>query len=213
MVGVLGVLYSQLLGQEIRDYLPFLGVGLVIWQFISSVLNEGAPAFIGSAYLIKQIRMPLTIHVTRVVWRNFVIMLHSLPVMLLFLLAFGHDLSLAMLMALPGLVLLFLNGVWVSIVLAVLCARYRDILPIVGNLVQVAFFFTPVMWHPELLKERAWVAEFNPAYHLIELVRAPLLGESIPLLSWAWTLGMLIVGFGFAQYLMRKYRDRVPYWL
>lgn len=213
MVGVLGVLYSTLLGQDIHNYLPYLGGGLVVWQYISVCVLEGANSFIGAGYLIKQIRMPLTVHVARITWRNFVILMHSLPVIMVFLFAFGHRLEWELLLILPGLVILFLQGIWISIVLGLLCARYRDVLPIVGNLLQVAFFFTPVMWAPGLLKERAWIVELNPLYHLIEVVRAPMIGRHLELASWIWAIGLLVVGFALAQYLMRRTRDRVPYWL
>lgn len=213
MVAVLGALYSTLLGQEIKEYLPYLGIGLVVWQYMSACVNEGSTAFIGSAYLIRQIRMPITIHVCRIVWRNFVILLHSLPVIVLLFFAFGHIPGPGFLLVIPGLLLMLLHGVWVGIVLGVLCARYRDVLPIVGNLLQVAFFFTPIMWSKELLKDRAWVAEYNPLHHLIEIVRAPILGQPIEMQSWLWALGLLIVGFAAAQYLMARCRNRVPYWL
>lgn len=213
MVGVLGVLYSMLLRQEIVDYLPYLGVGLVIWQYISSCVNEGATTFISAGYLIKQIRMPLTVHVVRIVWRNFVILMHSLPVLLAFLLIFGHRPGLEIFLVIPGLVILMLQGIWIGVVLGILCARYRDVLPIVGNLLQIAFFFTPVMWLPDLLRERAWVAELNPFYHLIEIVRAPLIGRQLEISSWIWAMGLLVCGFALAQYLMNRARDRVPYWL
>jgi lipopolysaccharide transport system permease protein len=98
-------------------------------------------------------------------------------------------------------------------VLGILCARYRDVLPIVGNLLQVAFFFTPIMWSKELLKDRAWVADYNPLHHLIQIVRAPILGQQIEIQSWVWSLGMLLIGFAAAQYLMVRCRNRVPYWL
>lgn len=213
MVIVLGALYSTLLNQEITDYLPYLAVGLVLWQYLASSVNEGCSAFIGSAYLIKQIRLPLTVHVCRIVWRNFVILLHSLPVVVLLLIAFGRWPGTEFLLVPLALLLLLLHGVWVGIVLGVLCARFRDIPPIVINLVQVAFFFTPVMWSPEILKDRAWVAEYNPLYHLIEIVRAPIIGRPIHIESWAWSIAFLIIGFGFAQYLLKRYRNRVPYWL
>jgi ABC-type polysaccharide/polyol phosphate export permease len=99
------------------------------------------------------------------------------------------------------------------VVLGVLCARFRDISPIVINLMQVAFFFTPVMWSPEILKGRAWVAELNPLYHLIEIARGPITGRPVHIESWAWSIGLLVFGFAFAQFLMTKYRNRVPYWL
>ncbi|WP_126285292.1 MULTISPECIES: ABC transporter permease [Burkholderia cepacia complex] len=213
MVVVLGALYSTLLHQEIRDYLPYLSVGLVVWAYLSSVANEGCNSFIGSAYLIKQIRIPLTVHVCRIVWRNFVILLHSFPVVVLLLVAFGHWPTWEFLLVPVALALLIMHGVWICVVLGILCARFRDIPPIVTNLIQVVFFFTPVMWSPEILKDRAWVAEYNPLYHLIEIVRAPITGRPTHWQSWAWSVGLLIVGFAIAQYLMRRSRNRVPYWL
>ncbi|WP_322103438.1 ABC transporter permease [Paraburkholderia sp. J41] len=213
MVVVLGALYSTLLHQEISNYLPYLAVGLVVWQYLGSMANEGCVSFIASAYLIKQIRIPLTVHVCRIAWRNFVILLHSLPVIIVLMVSFGKWPTVEMLLVPIGLALLFLHGVWLGVALGVLCARFRDIPPIVTNLVQVVFFFTPVMWSPEILKDRAWVAEYNPLYHLIETIRAPLTGRPILWESWVWSIGLLVVGFAFAQFLMRKYRDRVPYWL
>ena len=213
MVVVLGALYATLLKQEYKHYLPYLAVGLVVWQYLGAVANEGCIAFIGSAGLIKQVRLPLTIHVCRIAWRNFVILLHSLPVVVIMLIAFGQWPGWECLLVLPGLLLLLLQGVWLGVMLGVLCARFRDIPPIVANLIQVVFFFTPVMWSPEILKERAWVAEYNPLYHLIETIRAPLIGRPILWQSWAWSVALLVVGFVFAQLLMRRFRNRVPYWL
>lgn len=213
MVVVLGALYSTLLHQEIRDYLPYLAVGLVVWQFIGAVANEGCLSFIGAAYLIKQVRIPLTIHVCRIAWRNFAILLHSLPVVVIVLIAFGHWPTWEFFLVPLALLLLLLHGIWVGVSLGVLCARFRDIPPIVGNLIQVVFFFTPVMWSPEILKERSWVAEYNPLYHLIETVRAPITGRPLHWESWAWSIGLLVFGFAVAQVLMRRYRNRVPYWL
>ncbi|QMV12961.1 ABC transporter permease [Vibrio spartinae] len=213
MVGVLGILYSTLLNQDITDYLPYLGVGLVVWQYISTCLNEGSNTFIVYGYIMKQVRMPLTTHVTRVIWRNVIILFHSLPVVVFLMVVFGHPISWEIVWLVPGMLLLVLNTLWMSIALSIICTRYRDILPIVTNLVQIAFFFTPIMWSKDLLKDRAWAADINPFHHMIEIVRAPILGEPISLLSWAWSVALVIVGFIFAQYLMQKCRNRVPYWL
>ncbi|KVR77787.1 MULTISPECIES: ABC transporter permease [Burkholderia] len=213
MVIVLGALYSTLLHQEIKDYLPYLAVGLVLWQYLSTVANEGCNAFIGSAFMIKQIRIPLTIHACRIVWRNFVIMLHSFPVVVVLLIVFGHWPTWEFLLVPLGLFLLLLHGVWISVTLGILCARFRDIPPIVTNLIQVVFFFTPVMWSPEILKDRAWVAEYNPLYHLMEIVRAPITGRPMHWESWVWSVAMLVAGLAFSQFLMRRTRNRVPYWL
>ena len=213
MVGVLGVLYSMLLNQDIKNYLPYLGIGLVLWQYISTCISEGSNTFITYGYVMKQVRMPITIHVMRIVWRNFIILLHSLPVVIILMFIFGHQLNFYFILVIPGLLLLFLNTVWINLVLSIICTRYRDILPIVTNLIQVAFFFTPIMWSKDLLKDRAWAADINPFHHMIEIVRAPILGLDSNWISWGISIGLVIIGFGIAQYLMIKCRNRVPYWL
>lgn len=213
MVGALGFVYSTLLGQSLREYLPYLGVGLVVWQYIGSVINEGCSAFISGSFLIKQVRIPLTIHAIRVVWRNFVILLHSLPVVIILMIFFGKFPNWELLMIFPGLVILFLQGVWVVIVCATICSRFRDVVPIAANFVTIAFFITPVLWPASQLGERAWVAELNPLYHTIEIIRAPVMGGDLHWQSWVWSLGLLVVGFTFAQYLMSRARDRVAYWI
>jgi lipopolysaccharide transport system permease protein len=212
-VVALGVLYATLFKVDIRDYLPYLAVGLVIWQYMEGAMNEGCEAFTNAAALVKQIRLPLTIHVCRAVWRNFIILLHSLPVAILLLLVFGHWPGARFALVFPGLFLLLLHGVWIGVILGILCARFRDIPPIVASLVQIAFFLTPVMWMPEILRDRAWVAQYNPFYHTMEIVRAPILNRPLHWHSWVWTLCLLVIGFLAAQYLMRRARNRVPYWL
>jgi lipopolysaccharide transport system permease protein len=213
LIGVLGVLYSQLLNQNITTYLPYLGFGLVLWAYLSASILEGANGFIGADALIKQIRMPVTIHICRIVWRNFCIMLHSLPVVFLFSMLLGNRVGFEVLLIVPGMLMLLLTGVWAGIVFGILSLRYRDILPIVTSMVQIAFFFTPIMWKPELLTNRGWIADFNPLYHLIELVRAPLLGQVPAAISWVWSLGLLAAGFATAQALMKAKRHKLTYWL
>ena len=202
LVLVLGFLYSTLLRQDISNYMPFLAIGLIVWQYIAAMANESCTVFIEASYLIKAIRMPLTIHVARLGWRNFIIFIHNLPVILIMLIAFDRLPGWGVLMVPVGVLILMLNGIWIGIVLGILCARYRDIQPIIGNFVQITFFFTPIMWMPEILEDRAWVAEYNPFYHLIELIRAPLLGGSVPLKSWLWAAGKIIVVFLYAQWLL-----------
>jgi len=213
MVSVLGGIYSTLLQQDISNYVAFLAVGLVVWQYISSVANEGCIAFTTVDYLIKQVRLPLTVHVVREVWRNFLILLHSLPIVILLLIGFGKTPSWTLLLAPLGLAALFLNGLWLGVVLGILCTRFRDIPPIVANLVQIAFFVTPVMWAPHFIGDRSWIAMYNPLYHMIEVVRAPILGQNMQVQSWLWVGAILVAGFATAQLLMKRYRFRVPYWL
>jgi lipopolysaccharide transport system permease protein len=209
----MGVLYARLMSQDINEYLPYLAVGLVLWTFISSTTNELCLTFIGAENLVKQVKLPLTAHVTRVVWRNVLILAHNAVILIPIALLTGKVTLLGLISALLGVAVLSFTAIWGGLILGALCARFRDIPPIVGNLVQIAFFLTPILWRPEVLGNRAWMAAVNPVYHFIEIVRGPIVAGTIPLASWAVAL-LAMVLLGLAAFLMLvKVRARVAYWV
>ncbi len=213
MVAALGVLYANLLGQEVESFIPHVGAGLIVWTFLSTLILESAFVFTTSEGMIKQIRMPLTVHVCRMVWRNVMIFAHN-AVILLCLLYVIPEIHIIDLLTIPlAVFLIALNGLWIGLVVGVTCTRFRDVSQILINLVQVLFFVTPIFWKPELLVDRGWIAEYNPAYHFIELVRSPLVGGGIPEHSWVITGLITLGGFVVAIGVLAKYRSRVAYWL
>ena len=105
------------------------------------------------------------------------------------------------------------NGIWLSLLLGLLSARYRDIPQIITSLAQLLFFITPIFWRPEMLSTNRWIADWNPIFHLIELVRAPLLGNPVPATSWLVALAVTLSGWLFALAFFARYRARIAYWL
>ena len=213
LVASLGLIYGSLFRFELRGYLPFLALGLAIWGFIAAVLNEGGQSFLEFESLIKHVRMPLSVHVLRIVWRNLIILAHNVVIFVVLALWLGLWPGAAGLLVLPGLVLLLVNAVWVALLLGIACARFRDVQPIAASVVQLLFFVTPVMWKPELMAERQWLILLNPIHYLIEVVRAPLLGEVLPLSDWGVAALITVVGWSltFATYV--RFRKRIAYWL
>jgi ABC-type polysaccharide/polyol phosphate export permease len=213
MVVALGFLYAGLFKTDIKTYLPFLAVGLIVWGFIAGVINEGCQAFIASEQMIKQIKLPLSVHAYRVIWRNLIIFGHNLLIYVLVLIYFAIDPGWKILLALPGMALVLINATWVTLLFGLLCARFRDIPQIITNLVQVVFFVTPIMWQPSLLKGRPALIRWNPFHHLVDVVRAPLLGEWPASMSWWFLIVMAALGWLITLFMFRKYRARIPYWL
>ena len=213
LVAALGTLYGMLLRVEIEHYAPFLALGFVVWTLISGVIIDGCNAFISAEGIIKQVGLPLSVHVYRLLWRNLLILCHNAVVFVIVASIFGVWPGWAGLLAIPGLALLCLNGVWVGLLLGIISARFRDVPPIVESMVRILFFVTPIIWMPELMPRRAFVLDFNPLYHLVEVVRAPLLGQVPGFVSWVVvsciTLGGWIVAFEF----FRRYRWRIAYWV
>ena len=213
LVGGLGMLYAGLFRVQVADYLPFVAAGFVLWGFVSGVINEGCTAFIDAAAIIKQMRLPLSVHVFRVVWRNLIIMAHNVVIYFVVAVVFSVWPGWTGLLAVPGLVLLALNGVWIGMLFGVLSARFRDVPQIAASVVQVAFFLTPIIWKPEQLPERALVLQLNPFFHALELVRAPLLGQVPGTISWITTLAVTGVGWVLTLVIYRRYRWRIAYWV
>ncbi|MFE7743708.1 ABC transporter permease [Nocardia sp. NPDC057455] len=217
----MGVLYAALLGQPLREYLPYVTVGLIIWNVISASILEGSEVFIANEGLIKQLPSALSVHVYRMVWRQLLFFAHNMVIYLVMLAAFGvwRHLGVASLMAIPAIVLIFLNSMWVSIVFGIFSTRYRDIAPILGSTTLMLFVLTPVMWTTKTLEsqigngDRAKLAEIVPTFHYLEIVRAPLLGEPQELRHWVIVGAITLVGWIVAIFAMKQYRSRVPYWV
>jgi ABC-type polysaccharide/polyol phosphate export permease len=99
------------------------------------------------------------------------------------------------------------------LLLGMLSTRFRDIPQVIGNIVQAAFFLSPILWRADMLGKNKYLADFNPLYHLIEVVRAPLLGDPIIKTSWLVVVGLLLI-LGILTYLFyNRARARVPFWL
>lgn len=213
MVGALGLVSSTIFQQDMSAVLPYIAVGLIFWGLLTSCVSEGSNAFIASAGYIRNVPMELSIHVYRMVARNVIILGFNLAIYVIMLFIFPHPANFNYLLVLPGFALFLVNVTWVSFALAILSARYRDIPQVVINLVQVVFFLTPVFWSADAIPTRPAFIVWNPAYHLLEVVRAPLLGQVPGLLSWAVALGCAVSGVAATALLYRRAYQRISYWV
>jgi len=212
-VVTLGVLYGSIFSLEISSYMPFMCLGMVCWEFVSKTLFDACKCFLDLEHLIKQIRLPLSVHVAAVVWRNVAILAHNIAIFALVAVAFGIWPGLNGLLVLPGLLLIIANLFWMAMLLALTCARFRDVPQVVMTAIQLLFFVTPVFWKPEMLKSLSFVVTLNPFFHMIQLVRAPLLGQAPDAASWIVMVTLMIVGWAVTFSVFSRFRKRVTYWL
>lgn len=212
----MGYLYAHLFHIELEHYYPFLVAGMLGWTLISTMVNEFAEGITASDRFIKQIKLPFTVHIHKIAARNLIIFFHNLLVLIPILIIFHHSahINFYTLLLIPGLALVYLNAISYGLLLGMLGARYRDIAQIIKSLVQVVFFVTPVMWSPEVLKGRnIYVAEFNPFYAFLELIRQPLIGAQPTLNNVIVALATTIIGLVISARLFIRYRNRIVYWL
>jgi ABC-type polysaccharide/polyol phosphate export permease len=213
MIAAMGPLYGRLLGQDVASYFPYLAISLVLWQLLASLTTEACQTFIAGEPYIKNLKLPLLVHVLRVIWRNLIIFAHNFVIVIIVYVMVAPPAGWHLLEFPLGVVALVVNAVWLGLLLGSLCARFRDIPQIIGSLVQVAFFLTPVIWKAEMLGRNAWAAEYNPYFHFLEVIRQPLLGQSASALSWKAVALITVSGWVLTLLFFVRFRSRVAYWV
>lgn len=179
LVSSIGFIYANLLGQDTREFIPYLTIGMILWGYLTSSIVDGGNAFVNSEGYIKQISLPIYVYI----FRFFVsISMTTLIAMLAYVavaVIYSVPLSAGTLFALPGLLMVMTASLLLVTIFAHLNARFRDIAHMASVGMQVLFYVTPVIFPAELLRQRAdlsFVVNLNPMYHLLEVVRRPLLG-------------------------------------
>src|SRR5262249_26180026 len=157
---------------------------------------------------VKQMRLPLSLFAYRVVSRNLIVFAHNFVVYIVVALIYSVPVGIATLLFVPAAALLVLNGYFVALYLGMICARFPDVPQIVASLLQIAFFVTPIIWPPDLAASRAYVLALNPLYYLIEIIRAPLLGQTASLGVWAGAIAVTLtnVAVGLLFFAWRRHR-------
>jgi ABC-type polysaccharide/polyol phosphate export permease len=211
----LGAVWSGLWNMNVREYLPFLCSGMIVWYLMAAIITEGCTTFVMAEPLIKQMRVSYTLIASAMVWRNVIVFGHNFLVYLAVAIFSDVPINGYTLLALPGIAIITFNGVWVGILLGTMCTRFRDFQQLIVSLLQVAMFATPIFWRPEQLTTRVApiFVELNPLFRFIDVVREPLMGRPPSLTSWAYVLGATVVGWSLAIFLFSRFRRRIPYWI
>ncbi len=213
MLTALGILYAKLFKMDVASYLPWLSVSLIVWAVISQVVTDATTSLTGAEGVIRQMPLPYTVHALRVVFRNAVVAAHNLPLIFVVFAVFGVMPSWTVVLAIPGLLLLGVAGFAASIFLGMICARFRDIPPIVGSVMQIAFFVSPVIWKPEMVGHWEPFLPINPFFALMETIRAPLMGTTGGIVVWLTAVFWTGVLAALAWTFFARFRGRIAFWV
>jgi ABC-type polysaccharide/polyol phosphate export permease len=185
-----------------------------VWSVIVSVVNDGAATFVRSTSYITGTNFSIDLYIGRTIFKTAINFGHHIILYFLALLILPLHVGWTALLAVIGIALLFLNAYWAVVVFAFLSARFRDVELILRNLLQLAFFMTPVFWnYRQLAADRKFIVDYNLLYYYIEIVRAPLLGEVPPLGHYLVVLGCTILGYLLAIATYRRMRRQLAFFV
>lgn len=213
---LLGFLFAEIGAASPSEFIPHLAIGLVLWTLIQGFVTGATTVFQRGRAQIMQSGQRLADVAAIDVTTNVLIFVHQVPIIIVTLLVYDFDASWSALHAIVGLAVIVANGVWTAQVFGILGARYRDLPEVFQALMRIAFLATPIIWMPGEGARGGVMGVYlvlNPFYHFIEVVRAPLLGHPVALLTWVVVGLITVIGFSFARFMMRRYGRFVPLWI
>jgi lipopolysaccharide transport system permease protein len=209
----LGLVWSELLRMDRATFVPSLTAGLIMWQLLSGCITEATTTYWRQSAILRNLSVPLSMPPIQMLLKHLINFLHNLPVFVAVVLIFKVPVTWATLLAIPGLLLVAANLLWLTLLFSMLGARFRDFEYLVGAAMPVLMFLSPVFYRPSYLPFHGRFIWLNPFSHLIEVVRYPLLGSAPPGFVVLTALAMCAGGWAFTLWLFNAKRNRIAYWL
>jgi len=213
IVGI-SIVFGHLLNADLRTFLPYVGLGYIVFMLLSGLTSSAAGVFIAGSSTLKSTRQPLSNLVLRDVGVEFINFAHNMVIYLVFLVIGLVPLSPKILIALLIVPVIAANGLFLGLWLGIAVARFRDLQPFVNSILGVAIFFSPVFYNldnlsPGIRKLLFW----NPFTYLIMAFRTPLIGD--PLLPWYYigTAIVTVINVAVGLAVFARARSRLPYWV
>jgi lipopolysaccharide transport system permease protein len=158
--------------------------GISIWNYFSSCLNATSNTFVANAGIFGKVYFPRLVIPLSTVLSNIIkfgIQFSLLlAVMVWYGIKDGYFYFSASWLLIPVLVLMMAGmGLGLGIIISSLTTKYRDFTVLIGFMVQLLMYVTPVAYPLSFLKEKgyAWVVNYNPLTPIVEAFRFALFGK------------------------------------
>jgi ABC-type polysaccharide/polyol phosphate export permease len=214
MIGALASLWSLLWNTQLHELMPFIGVSIIIWNFLSQNLSDCTSVFLLHSNFYRNQRMNFSVSIYSVIYKNTLILAHNIAVIVVLILAFDVPVNWWSFQIVPALMLTWITMAWLGYVVAMVCVRYRDIIQLITTWLMVLFFITPIMWKPDFLPPRyQFIVDWNPLAQFLELLRAPFLGGPVSAHTWGTTIAIALGGGILSLPVIGRYQRRVIFWM
>lgn len=215
----ISTVFATLFNQDIKHYILYLSIGILVWNYINQTLIDSSDAFISCSGFIKQIKIEKSVFIFQTITRNFYFLLHNSIILVICFLLFDSSVSYyTVSKAIFGFGLLTLNLFFLSLTLSCICTRFMDLRQIVASILQIGFLITPVMWIPsESMRSKAFLLEWNPIFHFIDFIRYSLLPQSFPSAvihpSIHYIISFSVINVLISIITFSKSRNKISYWV
>lgn len=211
---IFGVVWAMIWNVPVAKYLPHVGIGNVIYLFTSQTVNESTSIFIANAKLYINQKLPLSLSVLAHIYRSLIVLAYNMPIVL-FLFFWSPYTKLNLNPFIPlGFLLTILFLIFSSYTLSIICVRFRDLIQVIGVIMQSIFLISPVMWDISMIPEkyRNYVY-INPFASMLDILRSPLLGENTSHIAYLSLAGWCLFFILCAGIVHQKFSKNIVFWM
>ncbi|MFT4121247.1 MAG: ABC transporter permease [Bradyrhizobium sp.] len=186
LTALLSVVFGKIFHSDIADYAPYILSGIVLWDFVTASILGGCLSFVQADAYIKQYPHPLAIYSLRTILTNLAVFLCANTALIIWVLLWKPQNFGWSWLAVPTILPLLVFIAWpLATILAYIGARFRDLPPALTLVLQALWFVSPIYFEPKIFRGAGLDAlvDGNPIYHLLQIVRAPLLNGEWPSLA------------------------------
>jgi ABC-type polysaccharide/polyol phosphate export permease len=206
-VAIIGPIYSIIFNRNIDEYIFYLTIGILVWNFISNSLTELSTILIHSESYLLESKINVSRFIFKVIYKNIYIFINCIPVIIIVMIFYKINLNINAYYSLFGFLLTLINIYLIGVIISLTSVKYRDIPIIITNILNLLFLVTPVFWvSKNYLENKFSIMYLNLFFHMIDSIRSPLISGKIPSNSLIYLLILASILFIISEYIIRKFK-------
>jgi len=208
------IVFGALFKTDVANFVVYVALGIALWTFISTVMTGSSSYLESGKNILFTYNLPWSMQITRKVFVEAIILAIHLLIAIPVILITQNDLGLISFVAVPGVLLNLTFGYGLSLIIASYGVRYSDLSHALESIMLFLFLFTPVFWLESALgATRSVFVHYNPLFHFLEVVRAPVLDQAIPtdsfIIACLVAIGTLVLGL----IIYNKRKGQIGMWM
>ena len=212
LIGGLSFVFVSLWAIPLQRTMPWIALGIIIWNYISTYLDEACGLFIDGRILNMRIS-PLKMIVINI-FKHLIILLHNSVVIIAVIIFFDLKITANYFYLIFSFIIIIINSISFGVLFGFLCCRFRDFILIIRNLIYLIFLMTPIFWMPDVLKgNRMILADVNIVYQMIQSIREPILGNALTGYTISYLSIFTLVTAIFSIIIYKKFYKRLVFWI
>ena len=212
-IALLSLVYGTVFKVEnFKEYVVYIGLGLVLWSALSSSISSSPNIFIQNEIKIKNTNTNILFYPLE----EWCFQLHnffqSFLIVFLALIFLNKSIFINFLTNSPfPLINFFIFMFWFPFFICLLGVRYRDLYQLIPIILQLTFLISPLLYMKENLGDLIWIVNMNPIYLIISQLRDSIIGLEVIYPGVYYTFFFNILGLVFSLLYFRKMRKLIPF--